>query len=290
MARWTRRCVVGAFASLSLMPLAVKAQAIQASPPMWRVRGKVGTATLFGQMPVRSNTPWQTEQVMSAFESSGTLWLENPVFSPAEMQALAKSLASKPRLSTSQFLPADDLRRLHAQLARAGLSANAFDETPADNLYQQLGGLADQQSGADFSRLPERVFRQRAAGKSIETEWHSLAEVTGFIPAAPDPLRLQLIRLGLDDFDLNWQFDERLAAWLSGDALYFDRLGAIIAHRLPQLTDKMSGERNRRLASRLAAAMERRGSHFVCVGIRHVSGPDSLQTALANLGLTVERV
>jgi uncharacterized protein YbaP (TraB family) len=242
-------------------------------------------------MPVRSDTPWQTPKVITAFETSQTLWLENPIFSPNEAQALSAQLAGKPRLSTAAFLLPDDLNRLHSQLKRAGLAANAFDQLPADNLFQQVSALADTKSGADFTQLPDRIFRERAteAGKPIVTEWESLAEVANFIPQAPDPIKLQLIRLGLDQYDLAGLAEARLRAWINGDAQYFERLGAITANRYPELFSKLSGERNQRLAQRLASDLERPGQHFVCVGIGHVTGPNSLQSYLLESGVTIER-
>jgi uncharacterized protein YbaP (TraB family) len=247
---------------------------------MWRAQGSRGSAFLFGQMPVRSDTPWQTAEVMAAFNASGTLWVENPVFSREEAEALSHQSVDHPQLSTAEFLPEDDLERLHSQLSRAGLPTSAFDQLPADDLYQQMSAVMDAKSSADFSRLPERVLRERAtaADMAIVTEWRSLAEVANFIPKAPHPIKLQLIRMGLDQYDIAGLIEERLQAWVSGDAQYFERLGAITAHRYPELFAKMSGERNQRLAERLAVALETPGEHFVCVGICHVTGPDSVQS------------
>lgn len=291
MSGWTRRAATGAFLASGLVTLSARAQALTGSPPLWVARGAKGSAVLRGQMPPRKGTPWQSGQVMAAFEASGKLWLENPEFTREEVEAVVAAGQSKLRLTTAEFLPAGDLDRLHAQIAQAGAPEHTFDNVPADDLFSLLGDIADRKSGADFSRLPERVFRQAAAidGKPIVTEWQSLAEVAAFIPSAPDPLRLQLIRLGLDDVDFANQSTEHLDAWVSGDVAYFDRLGAIIAHRHPDLAAKMSGERNLRLAERLAVALADPGQHFVCVGIRHVTGPASIQTFLAQLGIDIQR-
>lgn len=291
MSGWTRRAATAAIIVSGLAPRAGLTSVATASPLLWSARGAVGSAILFGQMPVRADTAWQTPRIQAAFESSGTLWLENPVFSREEAEALIAQREVKPRPTAAEFLPWDDLNRLRDQLARAGASRNAFDALPADDIFQRLSAMADAKSSADFSRLPERILREEAvkSGKPIVTEWQSLKEVAGFIPPAPDPVRLQLIRLGLDDLDVAWQVDERLRAWTGGDALYFDRIGAMIAHRYPELTAKMNGERNSRLAARLATAMESPGQHFVCVGIRHVTGPDSIQNFLARGGVAVDR-
>lgn len=288
----TRRTATAAIIAAGLAPMVARARTSAFGPPLWEARGTVGSAVLFGQMPVRSDTNWQSPTVMSAFAASKTLWVENPVFSRDEVEASIRRRAVARRLKTAEFLPSDDLNRLHAQLHRAATPVDAFDELPADDLFQQLGAVADVQSGADFSRLPERIFREKAylAAKPIMTEWQALSEVIDFIPSAPHPIRLQLIRLGLDDFDMVGQMDERLQAWLNGDAQYFERLGAIIAHRYPDLTSRMSGDRNRRLAERLIEAMQSPGQHFVCVGIRHVTGPQSLQTIFEKKGLQVDRI
>lgn len=291
--QWTRRGALGGILAGSMLPAFAHAQSPATTTPLlWRVRGSAGSAFLFGQMPVRTATPWDAPSVMQAFADSDILWLENPRFSAEEARAQGAALAGLDRPATAQFLPPDDLRRLHGQLRQAGLAADAFDAVPADDVYQYLSGLTDQRTGADFTRLPERVFRDLATARDlpIETEWQSLAEVANFMPRAPDPLRLQLIRLGLDQFDSVVQINHRLDAWLGGDALYFDRIGAINSRRYPALMARMSGERNRRLAGRLAEALVSPGQHFVCVGIGHVTGPESLQDCLDELGVLTERV
>lgn len=292
MVGWTRRSATCTLLAATFFPLSTRAKTFTPSPPLWIASGAVGSAVLFGQMPVRHDTVWETPQIMSAFEAGSALWVENPVFSRAEVEMLVEQAAGKQRPTTAEFLPEADLNRLHAQLAQAGAPRDAFDQTPADDVFQQLSAMADAKSGADFTRLPERIFREKAvaAAKPIVTEWQSLAEVANFIPPAPDPIQLQLIRLGLDDVDQANQSAAHLQAWMSGDIMHFERLGAVIAHRYPALTAKMSGERNRRLAERLAAAMQSSGQHFVCVGIRHLTGPESVQSYLADLGLSVQRL
>src|ERR1700754_403022 len=108
MSLLTRRTATASIIAAGLTPTIARARTNAFGPPLWKVGGAVGSAVLFGQIPVRSDTEWQSPAVISAFANSDALWVENPVFSRDEIQASIARDAGRQRLTTEQFLPADD--------------------------------------------------------------------------------------------------------------------------------------------------------------------------------------
>lgn len=242
-------------------------------------------------MSLPGGAAWLVPKIEAAFAASDELWVENPEFTREEAEAFFKERGSAARIPVAEFLPAEDLDRLHRALAASGDPAR-FDATPADDLYQALGGIVDQRSGADFANLPERILRARAKANSlpIHTEWASLREVANFIPPAPDPLQLQLVRMGIDELGAVTRRTELVDAWLAGDTGPIEAVALERSRRYPELYARMSNLRNGQLAERLAERIAAGHSPFVCVGILHLVGPDSTPALLADRGLSVERV
>jgi uncharacterized protein len=262
-----------------------------AGPPLWRVNGSPGTAHLMGQLPLPAGAMWLVLKIETAFAASNELWIENPDFTREEVDALLRDPPPEPRLSVAQFLPSGDLERLHRALAASGGDPAALDATPADDAYRALSGMIDQRSGADFANLPERVMRARAKanGLAIHTEWSSLREVSTFIPRAPDPLTLQLIRMSIDGLEDGPRSD-LVDAWLTGDTGPLQQIARQRALRYPELYARLSTFRNTRMAERLARRMAEGHSPFACLGILHLVGPDSVPDLLASQGMRVKRV
>jgi uncharacterized protein YbaP (TraB family) len=249
---------------------------------------------LFGQMGVRAHSLWLTDGIRRAFESSSELWVENPDFPPPPTgAAAAREPATGPALS--EVATAQDLKRLHTLLSTAGLSPDAFDALPLSAAYPAVSDVSDRVFGVDYTVMPERVLKSRAkaAGKPVHSEWASLEEITRFMTDLPDDLQrrlqLQLLRKTLDEGANVKAAELRLNQWLAGDMEGWDAFAAHVARSYPEVNSRIGAERNKAWLPRIDDMLTRTPAAFVCVGVLHLSGADSIQIQLKRSGLTVLR-
>jgi len=243
-------------------------------------------------MPVSAGGSWLSNSLSAAFDASTELWVENPESPPAAMAPGAAPAAPAPKLPEAAEPHA--LARLHAVLVRNGQPAGAFDSLPLPQVYPALAELGDRQLGVDYTAIPERVLRARAkaAGKSVHSEWTSFAELlpVDLPPALQSQLDLQNIARTLDEIEDVQAQQRRLAHWLTGDLSDLSaferhvRVSYLLANRY------IGADRNARWVPRIQATMVRTNTAFVCVGVLHLLGPDSIQANLTRTGVPVRRV
>ena len=80
------------------------------------------------------------------------------------------------------------------------------------------------------------------------------------------------------------------AAWSRGDLHRFEPVLMKMQSDSPQLYRTMFAERNTRWANWIANRLKSPGTVFVAVGAGHLSGPDSVQKQLSDLGVNSARV
>jgi uncharacterized protein YbaP (TraB family) len=266
------------------------------APPLWLVERDSSKVYLFGQMGVRAHSVWLTDGVRRAFESSAELWVENPELPPPPSGTAAAPPEQPKGPKLSQVATEQDLKRLHSLLSKAGLSADTFDAVPLSAAYPAVSDVADRVFGVDYTALPERVLKSRAkaAGKPVFSEWASLEEINRFMTDLPDDLQrtiqLQLLRKTLDEAgDINTA-ELRLNQWLAGDMAGWNEFDRHLADRYPELRKRIGTERNKAWVPRIDAILARRLTAFVCVGVLHLAGTESIQAQLKRSGLVVQRV
>ena len=292
MAKITRRDATVALAAGLLIGSRAGATGRTSGPPLWVVDRGGSKVFLFGQMPVKTKTPWLTSMIQGAFEGCRELWTENPDVDPAVANASIQKTLVEGGLTVAQFLSPHDLKRLHVVLERSGQKPDAMDGSLASLAYFQISNLADMASGADFAVFPERVLKAQAlaAAKPIHSEWSSFEEATEFMSGASPLVRRQLLRKALDDFEGAPLSTQRLAAWLAGDLSDQEAQDARWRRLYPDLYKHLSAERNAAWAPRILTMTSAPGACFICVGLGHLVGPQSIQAHLADVGLTIRRL
>jgi uncharacterized protein YbaP (TraB family) len=274
--------------------LAAAVAEYSAGPPLWVAERGSGKGFLFGQMPVRSGSNWFSSTIQHAFDSSTELWVENPEVDPAAVRA---AMAKRPKEPTlAEVVNREDLERLHAVVVRAGMAANAFDGVPFSAGYPVVSDLADRAFGADLEAIPERVLRRRAkaAKKPVHSEWKSFEEVSGYLGRLPPEqqrkIHLQLFQRALDDAEDVKAAERRLTQWLAGNLEPLEEVDRRTQQRYPDVERVIGAERNKAWVPRIESIVARLQVAFVCVGILHLVGPESVQAHLARAGFEVRRV
>jgi uncharacterized protein YbaP (TraB family) len=290
-----RRKVLLALAASSMTPRLGRSAPESRGPRLWIATRGRSVVTLFGQMPVRSQTAWRTPRIERAFDASELLWLENPSYAkspPAVLQAvesLSRERAVPPDYSILNALGASDAARLRKLLAGEGLSESGLTGRSPRDVRQFVAGVADKRTAADYGAVPEAWFRSRAdaLGKPIRTEWRDLLDVVRWSSEASPSVQLDTVRLALDEVDQASGFAQTLNAWASGNIDAQAARAHDIRAAYPELVRRLNDERNAALAERLSEAVREFQTQFVCVGVLHLLGAASLQDHLRRLGFSI---
>jgi uncharacterized protein len=295
MARLTRRDVLGGTLATCLFGGRSQGAQRMPGPPLWVVERAGSKVFLLGQMPVRAGDEWLTPRIQQAFDTSAELWVENPEPPAAAGGPPPVSEApAGPKLS--EVGTARDLERVHAALSKAGMPADSLDALPPSLAYFPIADLADRALGADFAAIPERVLRARAkqASKPVHSEWASFEQVSRFLDDLSGDLRvrihLQMIARALDELEDTEAAEQRLREWLAGDVRGFEALDRRMRSLYPDARQYLGTRRNIAWVLRIRSMLSRTPAAFVCVGVGHLVGPDSIQAHARKAGLMVRRL
>jgi uncharacterized protein len=263
-----------------------------AGPPLWLAQRGVAKLYLFGQLPVRADSAWQSAQVLRAFDASTEFWTENP--DPASGPPPAPKAPTGPRLADS--IKPEEMRRLRVLLAREGLKEDALDATPLSDAYSAASYLQDHALAVDYPSIPERVLRVKAklAGKAVRSEWASPDEIARFRDSMTTDTRialdLELFRRGLAEAEDVDAARQRLDGWLRGDLRTLNTMEQNQRRRYPLISRLIGADRNKAWVARTADIMQRSAVTFACQGIGHLLGPQSIQAFLQRAGYKVNRL
>jgi uncharacterized protein YbaP (TraB family) len=131
----------------------------------------------------------------------------------------------------------------------------------------------------------------KAAGKPLSAFETAEQQVRFFADMTPDQ-EIQLLESTLDEVEEGpAKVDALVAAWAAGDqrALEIQMVDEMKAD-YPGVYDLLLVQRNIDWANQLKAKLAGSGVSFVAVGAGHLTGPDSVQSQLAKLGIKAKRV
>lgn len=291
MKETNRRDLLLALTASLMVPQSIRAATALSGPPLWLAKRGAAKVYFFGQMPVRTHSHWQSSPVLRAFEDSAEVWTENP--DPAAAPPPQSRTPSGPKLVES--VTPEEMRRLRTLLVREGLKSDALDATHLSNAYSAVSYLQDHSLGVDYQAMPERVLRNmaRAAGKAVYSEWPSVEDVTRFRASLAADTRtlldLELFRRGLSEAEDVGSAQQQLDGWLRGDLRPLNKMERSVRKSYPLITQLVGADRNKNWVARTAEIMQRSATSFVCQGILHLLGPQSIQTFLRRAGHDVSR-
>ena len=247
---------------------------------------------LFGTVhALPDGTSWRGPAIDSAFAKSDMLVVEvNLPQAEPRMGAVFERLAKSPGLPPLRERVDPAYRRpLQRVLAGKGLDNADFtsmESWAAALLIAQAYQVGSGANGADQVLL-------ESAGKKPIVELEGLEYQLGLFDALPQSEQRDLLEAVIDEIDradVQALADQRLNAWLSGDA---DGLAGEIDSGLladPELRHGLLVKRNQDWAGKIEKLLKG-GSHpFVAVGAAHVIGPEGLAALLEARGYTVKRL
>lgn len=263
-----------------------------AGPAMWVVRTAHSEVFLFGSMGVKADTTWQSAKLWKAFNKSTELWVENPQErSNLNAESIKEWTVDASHSLASQLTPSDSAR-LETAVKRASIPFSALESSKPWFAYVQLEVILEQQARLDPGNLPEKVFAKKAAesGKPIHSEFESLEAQLRFSAALPRAAQIGLVGKALDDLeDGAAALDGRIAAWKAGQLAREISYVEHLRNAHPETFQSIGADRNALWVGRIKEMLSQPGAHFVCMGIDHLVGPDSVVAQLEGAGIRVKR-
>ena len=296
------RAVVGTALGLALtaavaLPLLTPApaRAQEAAPALWVVRDADSTLYLFGTVHVlKPDTDWASTRVDQAFDSAQDIWFEiaNPDDTAAVLPLIQQHGVSMDR-PLSSLLTADEIAHLDVAARAIGVTAAQMDPMRPwfAGLTLSMAPLTkagyDPASGVELTLLA----RAKAADKSIHA-FESLEQQVRMLAEMPEDMQLGFLRSTLQDYDRAAQMlDGMVAAWRVGDTQALDAVMVEeMARDYPDLYARMLTDRNADWADQIQERLKGSGVTFIAVGAGHLVGDASVQTFLAQKGITATRV
>lgn len=280
-------------AAATAAPAAV--ETVDADPALWVVRDADTTIYLFGTVHLlRPGLSWFDEAVKDAFDASDELKIE--VVLPENTAEIAPrfiAAGSYPAGTTlSSRMSPEQLATYQAGLGRFGIPAAALDPYEpwfvslqlSQGLYAAMGMSPD--SGAEKTLTTAAA----AAGKPI-SGFETIDDQLGFLDGTPESEQIGgLVMFFERAGEMRSMVDRLLASWTEGkpeDTAVIMNEGM---ENSPETIRILLTDRNRRWAESIQARMDQPGTVFVAVGAGHLAGDNSVQTFLAQRGLTAERV
>lgn len=294
------RLVAGAALGLALtaafvLPLATPARAQDAAPALWVVRDADSTLYLFGTVHVlKPDTAWASARVDQAFDSAQDIWFEidNPDDTAAVLPLIQQHGLSMDRPLSSR-LTTDELATLDVAARSIGATAAQMDPMRPwfAGLTLSVAPLTragyDPGSGVELTLLA----RAKEAGKAIHA-FETLDQQVRLLADMPEDIQLSFLRSTLEDYDRAGEMlDGMVAAWRVGDT---ERLDEVMIEEMardyPDLYRIMLTDRNADWANQIEDRLKGSGVTFIAVGAGHLVGDRSVQTFLAQKGITATRV
>ena len=294
LACWAIACLAAlpaAAASHQTAPQIVETHA--AEPALWVIRDADSTVYLFGTVHMlRPGTVWQTPRVLAAFDASTDIWFEVDAAAEENLSSLAVTHGvSRDRPLLSRLSP-DDRRALAAAAGLAGGTPEQFDTLRPWLAAMAVGNAPMIAAGYGVDSGVETVLRERAAagGKTLRG-LETMEDQFRYLAALPEAIEMDLLHYMLQPPErLVAELDASVAAWLVGDMEGIDRaVAGPMRRRSEALYDVMLARRSLLLADHLQAVLEGSGVAFVALGAGYLAGDDSVQTVLADRGVTVTR-
>ncbi|MFK0300447.1 TraB/GumN family protein [Brevundimonas sp. NPDC090276] len=285
--------------ALAQAPSAVSAGVVAApagsGPGLWVVKDEDSTLYLFGTIhALKPETPWGTGRADKAFASADEYWFEvADLNDQAGVVPLIQAKGVSPDRPLSSLLTAEEFADLDAVARTVGATALQLDQLRPWLASLQLALASIQKAGYVASNGGDQVLHARAAatGKPIKG-FETMPQQIGFIADLSEEAQLAMLRSSLKEFDQADAFLGRMVtAWSTGDVDGLDALIGLEAKaESPELYAAIFARRNEAWAEQIQTLLAGSGTAFISVGAGHLAGADSLQTKLAQRGITATRI
>jgi uncharacterized protein YbaP (TraB family) len=214
---------------------------------------------------------------------------------PRQLQAIVLQLgvALPPAPGLSTLLEPETRALLPAALARVGLSPANVEPMKPWFLAMTLQMLELQKAGYSEKAGVDVLLLKRARGQKAIVELETMEEQMHVFADLPASVQDLMLRDAIREAPLTAVNVASMAtAWEGGNADVIAELVNANSKdpRFAPMDEALIKARNRTMATKLAALLEKPETHFAVVGAGHVVGPEGIPALLAQKGLSVRQL
>jgi uncharacterized protein len=261
---------------------------------LWAVQGRQNTVYLLGSVhvlrPGDAALPAAAEQ---AFDDAERLVMEIDMdeadADPLAMGAEMIQAALLPEGQTLRGALGGDYFSINDRSRKAGLDLDDMDAYAPWFVAMSLLELELASRGFSPEFGIEQTLTARAAKDHKPIEGlETAAQQFEMLASMPLPQQKRFLLMTLDESaQLDRELTELVRAWQSGDAEKLARLLSTEYEQFPDLYKRLTVDRNRAWAGRLAGLLDDRDDYLVVVGALHLVGPESVVDLLRKRGYIV---
>jgi hypothetical protein len=261
---------------------------------LWAVQGRQNTVYLLGSVHVlRPDDARLPAAAEHAFDDAERLVMEIDMdeadADPLAMGAEMMQAALLPEGQTLESVLGSDYDRINDRTRKAGLDLDSLDAYAP--WFVALSFLELELASRGFSpefgieqTLTARAARDHKPIEGLETA----AQQFEMLASMPLAQQKRFLLMTLDESaQLDRELNELVRAWQSGDAEKLAQLLSTEYEQFPDLYKRLTVDRNRAWAGRLAGLLHDHDDYLVVVGALHLVGPESVVDLLRKRGYTV---
>ncbi len=269
-----------------------------AEPALWVVQSPTSKIYLFGTMHILpKKADWFTGKIATTFQDSAVVMEEADVglTNPDALQNIMAQAMSPETDIWSKLSPAD-AARFRAQVQKCGLPDEIVGHFKPW-FASMLPSVCALMSGSDdalsvTSSSPEAALIEKAKQSAKPMDFFETPEQQiGYLSSASDAVQIKELQSAIEDGDNTGSaFAAMENSWLAGDVAAIAKEVADTKSKDADFYALIFTQRNARFAARIADLLKGGKTVFVAIGAGHLAGPDSVQAALAKMGVAAKKL
>jgi len=276
----------------ALIALLVPTAAL-AEPPVWVIRDKDSTITLFGSIHILPRVQWRPKQVSEALAEAEDVWFEIPL-DPASQLATSQAATRIAMMPEGQsmlaLLDAPTRARLERVAKGLNLPAAYLDKLQPWMVDVALSQAFAQREGGSAAQGVESVlFAEVPRGVKVRA-FETGAQQVAILSDLPRASQLATLKETLRQIEEEpGSFDDIVNQWLKAD------LSGMVKEALdpikkasPAYYEALITKRNTDWVKQIKQRLAGSGDTLMVVGVGHLVGPDSVPAMLRKQGIKVE--
>ncbi len=289
-----------ALAQEQRLPTPVQTEMVAASeagleaPALWKVADEDTVIYLFGTVhSLPADVDWYRGELAQALNSSDELVTEIDM-NPEAIAAMQEVIVSKALLQEGTLrglMDADQLATYETAMAKLGLPPATFDSMEPWFAALMMSNTALAKAGFSPTAGAETVLEEISGGTMTRSALETIEFQMAIFDELPMDAQMRFLLEGAGEIDtLADELQKMVDEWAVGDAEGLADLLNEAFEEDPVLADRLLYSRNASWAVWIDDRLDEPGKVFMAVGAGHLAGKNSVQSLLAERGITALRV
>jgi hypothetical protein len=265
---------------------------------LWEVDGQAGKSYLLGSIHLLKKEMYPLKpEIEAAFTNTGALVVEADISQGkmAELSALTFKMGLyQGEDSLKAHVSEKTYNRVAGWLKENGMDITGFARFKPWMLALTITGMAFLKQGFDPNYGIDKYFMGQAEGKKDILELEGIAFQMNLFDGLSEQENDLFLFSSLEDIsDSAEDIDRLVDAWSQGDAPAMERFVTENVRKYPELKglfQKLTDERNRRMAEKIFSFLQEKRTFLVIAGAAHLVGETGIVRLLEAKGFKVRQL